>query len=93
MLTATEIQSYSCHKEALEDATKCPYINSPFKVYKNMSSKKKGKFFEKIVQEYLESLGYTVNKPENSAHDRRVRLDATKDGKIIKDHLLEVTSC
>ena len=84
MLTATEISSYACHQEALEDATKCPYINSPFKVYKNMSSKKKGKFFEKIVQEYLEKQGYTVARSENSDHDRIVRLDATKDGKTIK---------
>ena len=84
MLLASKISSYACHQEALQDAIKCPYKDSPFKVYKGMSSKKKGKFFEKIVQEYLENQGYTVTKPDNSDHDRIVRLDATKNGKTIK---------
>lgn len=81
MLLASKISSYACHQEALQDAIKCPYKDSPFKVYKGMSSKKKGKFFEKIVQEYLENQGYTVTKPDNSDHDRIV---ATKNGKTIK---------
>ena len=37
-----------------------------------MSSKKKGKFFERMYQEYMEGKGNKVEKPENSDHDRKV---------------------
>ena len=38
-----------------------------------MSSKRKGKFFEMIVQEYCENMGFTVLPPESSEHDRIIR--------------------
>jgi hypothetical protein len=70
MIFAEEINSYQCHNEALIEQNNDPYKNSPFRIYKQMSSKRKGKYFEKIVEEYLKKQGYKVGKAVNSDHDR-----------------------
>jgi hypothetical protein len=70
MIFAEEIVNYESHKNALKDRDNHPYINSKFLVYKEMSSKKKGKYFEIIVEEYLEKNGYKVSKAKNTDHDR-----------------------
>ena len=49
-----------------------PYTDSAFKQFKSLSSKKKGKFFELLHQEYMEGKGNIVTKPDNSDHDRKV---------------------
>tara|TARA_B100001996_G_scaffold307384_1_gene248751 strand:- start:143 stop:655 length:513 start_codon:yes stop_codon:yes gene_type:complete len=67
-----DITTYNAHTLALQDAIKCPYADSPYKVYKGMSSKKKGKYFEMIVAEYLTILGYTVKRSKSSDYDRIV---------------------
>lgn len=70
MILAEEINAYQCHVDALNEKNSDPYKDSPFRVYKEMSSKKKGKYFELIVQEYLKKQGYKVGKAVNSDHDR-----------------------
>lgn len=70
MIFAEEINSYQCHIDALIEQNNDPYKNSPFRIYKQMSSKRKGKYFEKIVHEYLQKQGYNVDKAVNSDHDR-----------------------
>jgi len=45
------------------------YADSDFLVLKQLSSKKKGKYFEDIVKEYFYSNGYDVKKSESSDHD------------------------
>jgi restriction endonuclease Mrr len=70
MIFAEEINSYQCHIDALIEQNNDPYKSSPFRIYKQMSSKRKGKYFEKIVQEYLQKQGYKVGKAVNSDHDR-----------------------
>jgi len=72
MLFAEEIVNYQCHEDALNEKNNDPYLNSPFRVYKEMSSKKKGKYFELIVEQYLKKQGYNVTKSQNSDHDRVV---------------------
>ena len=48
------------------------YANSALKGLKRLSSRKKGKYFERLYQEYAKSLGSVVEKPVNSGHDRIV---------------------
>jgi len=70
MIFDTEITSLNCHSLALREKTSDPYLNSSFRVYKEMSSRKKGKYFEMIVAEYFEKQGYSVTRSSNSDHDR-----------------------
>lgn len=46
------------------------YVNSPFKHLKNIPAKQKGSRFEKIVSNVLTKVGHTIQKAENSDHDR-----------------------
>lgn len=79
MIFAEEINAYQCYIDALNEKNTDPYENSPFRVYKEMSSRKKGKHFELIVEEYLRKQGYKVSKALNSDHDRiindRIKLE------------------
>jgi hypothetical protein len=70
MIFCDEIANFKCHKDALEEKNNDPYKDSAFKVYKDMSSKKKGKYFELIVEEYFKKNGYEVKKASSSDHDR-----------------------
>ena len=72
MILSEEIVNYKCHADALNEKNNDPYKDSPFRVYKEMSSKKKGKYFELIVEQYLKKNNYTVSKSVNSDHDRVV---------------------
>ena len=72
MLNADAFVNTQTFTEITADKAKCPYTHSPFKVLKNMSSKKKGKFFERMYEEYMSGQGFKVEKPENSDHDRKV---------------------
>lgn len=73
MILAEWIHNYKTHDDAINDRDLDRYATSPFKVYRDMSSKRKGKFFEMIVQEYCENMGFTVLPPESSEHDRIIR--------------------
>ena len=58
-------------KLILEENNSDPYKNSSLKKLKSLSSKKKGKYFEALTQEFYKNmLGSSVRKPENSEHDR-----------------------
>ena len=70
MILAEWIHNYKCHDDAVNNKDIDPYNGSPFQIYKEMSSKRKGKFFEMIVAEYCENLGCIVERAENSDHDR-----------------------
>lgn len=77
IIPAVEASQLECHKSALTEKTTCPYANSPFRVYKEMSSKKKGAYFERIVAEYLVKQGHKVTKAvKTSDYDRLI------DGRI-----------
>lgn len=60
-----EYQSYKNYT-----SIKCPYEGSPLKMYKNMSSKRKGAAFEKIFEEFMKAQGFMMKKNYNSDHDR-----------------------
>jgi hypothetical protein len=68
-ISPNDIRTFRCHKQALNEKTECPYTNSPFEIYKNLSSKKKGKYFELIVKEYLCNKGYKISKAFTPDHD------------------------
>jgi hypothetical protein len=72
MITANQIGSFTSYKKALESAAKDVYANSPFKVIRDLSSSKKGKFFETVVEEYLRERGFTVDRSGNSDFDRLI---------------------
>ena len=61
-IPAQFIESYQTHDDALNDRDADLYIDSPFRVYKEMSSKRKGKFFEQLVSEYCKHLGFAVTR-------------------------------
>jgi hypothetical protein len=60
-----KFDSYRSHK-----TIKCPYENSPLKIYKDMSSRRKGAAFEQIFEEFMMKRGFTKKRNENSGHDR-----------------------
>ena len=64
---------YKCYDLALKENNKDPYKDSAFKIFKQMSSKKKGKYFELIVEEYLRKNNYRVQKAVSTDHDRIVK--------------------
>ena len=62
--------SMDVYSDILNDHTNCIYINSVFLPLKQMSSRKKGKFFERIVREWFtKKLGFDVSDPKSSNHD------------------------
>jgi len=79
MILAEWIHNYKCHDDAVNNRDIDPYNGSPFQIYKDMSSKRKGKFFEMIVAEYCENLGCVVERATNSEHDRII---STKKAEI-----------
>lgn len=70
MLNANDFLLTKVSAQINKEQSTDPYSNSSFKSLKNLSSKKKGKYFEHIYQEYMESKGSVVEKPRNSDHDR-----------------------
>lgn len=63
------IHNYSCYDDILHNREADPYRTSKFKPIQNLTSKKKGAFFEQLVEEYARNLGWKVDSPENSDHD------------------------
>ena len=55
MLNANDFLSTKVFAEIAKEQSKDPYADSPFKSLKDLSSKKKGKYFEHIYQEYMQS--------------------------------------
>lgn len=72
-LISTQFKSFKAiEREKVSD----PYLHSPFLQLKNLSSRKKGKYFEALVHEALVNLGHRVTKASHTDHDRVV------DGKL-----------
>ena len=69
MITSEQIFDFESYNQVLESAKNDIYADSPFKVVRNLSSSKKGSFFERLTKEYLKSKGFTVSKREDSGHD------------------------
>lgn len=72
MIPATQFQHFACYADILNEHEDDYYLGSVFQPLKQLSSKKKGKYFEKIFEEYCISKGKKVEKPKNSDHDRIV---------------------
>lgn len=72
MLSASDYLNTSVFSEVEAEQQQDPYADSPFKALKSLSSKKKGKYFERLYSEYAASQGFKVEKPDNSDHDRKV---------------------
>ncbi|MEK9697975.1 MAG: hypothetical protein VW270_19560 [Candidatus Poseidoniales archaeon] len=62
-----------------EEAVDPRYENSPFRALKNLPAKQKGKRYEEITEHVLTKVGSTVEKPQNTDHDR-----------IIDSHKVEI---
>ena len=72
-LTAQTIKETFTFAEYEQDKDTNPYADSPIKLFQDMSSKKKGAAFEKLVTEILVDQGHKVSKPKGSTdYDRLV---------------------
>lgn len=63
------IGNYITYDDVIHNRDIDPYADSSFKPIKDLSSKRKGRFFEVLTEEYCENLGFTIDKPQNSDHD------------------------
>ena len=63
------ILNYMIYDDVLNNRDIDPYSDSKFRPIRNMSSKRKGRFFEQLTEEYVDHLGWKVSKPENTEHD------------------------
>jgi len=72
MMTAAQYSNSNVFALIEKEQSKDLYIHSPFKAFKSLSSKKKGKFFEHLYADYVSGKGFKVEKPDNSDHDRKV---------------------
>ena len=63
------IKNYLSYDDIINNRDIDPYADSQFKPIKDMTSKRKGRFFELLTEEYVENYGWKVSKPKNSDHD------------------------
>tara|TARA_B100001175_G_scaffold233827_1_gene200254 strand:+ start:1085 stop:1621 length:537 start_codon:yes stop_codon:yes gene_type:complete len=63
------VKNYLTYDDVINNRDIDPYADSQFKPIKDLSSKRKGRFFEVLTEEYVENLGWKVSKPTNSDHD------------------------
>ena len=64
------IKNYLSYDDVINNRDIDPYADSQFKPIKDMTSKRKGRFFELLTEEYVDrELKMTVSKPTNSDHD------------------------
>lgn len=72
-LTAKSISDSFTFLDYQQELDVNPYADSPIKLFQDMSSKKKGAAFEKLVSEILTDKGHSVSKPKGSTdYDRLV---------------------
>lgn len=69
MITEEQFKQTKLYFDILKDKSICIYQKSAFAPLKSMSSRKKGKYFESISKDYLNSLGFTISKSISSDHD------------------------
>ena len=63
------VKNYLTYDDVINNRDIDPYADSQFKPIKDMTSKRKGRFFEVLTEEYVENMGWRVSKPTNSDHD------------------------
>ena len=64
------ILDYESYDDVINNRDIDPYADSQFKPIKDMTSKRKGRFFELLTEEYVDrELKMTVSKPKNTEHD------------------------
>jgi hypothetical protein len=71
-ISADEFKNYAVVQDIFKENIDDYYSGSVFQPLKQLSSKKKGKYFESIFEEYCVGKGKKVDKPLNSDHDRIV---------------------
>jgi hypothetical protein len=72
-LSSSTIAETFTFLEYVQEVDINPYSNSSLKLFQDMSSKKKGAAFEKLITEVLREKGYSVEKPKGSTdYDRLV---------------------
>ena len=64
-----DILNYESYDDVINNRDIDPYADSQFKPIKDMTSKRKGRFFELLTEEYAENMGWKISKPTNSDHD------------------------
>ena len=62
------VKNYLTYDDVINNRDIDPYSDSSFKPIKDLSSKRKGRFFEVLTEEYCENLGFQISKPKNSDH-------------------------
>jgi len=72
-VTAEEIINYESYQKHKNYSN--PYQDSPFNIYRIMSSKRKGCAFEKIFEEFMNKNGHETVKNQNSDHDKSFLID------------------
>ena len=71
--SSTQISESFTFLEYQQDTDCNPYADSPIKLFQDMSSKKKGAAFEKLVTEILTDQGYIVEKSKGTTdYDRLI---------------------
>ncbi len=86
MITTTEIQNFKSFTKYSN--LRCPYDGSPFQLYKNMSSKRKGAAFEQIFEEYMVKQGFANLKCQGTDYDRKFLINGNEVKIEIKGSML-----
>ena len=63
------IKNYPIYNVVINNRDIDPYSDSKFRPIKNMTSKRKGRFFEQLTEQYVKEFGWKVSKPTNTEHD------------------------
>ena len=63
------IENYSIYDDVINNRDIDPYSDSKFRPIKNLTSNRKGRFFEQLTEDYVTEFGWKVSKPKNTEHD------------------------
>ena len=63
------IKNYPIYNDVINNRDIDPYSDSKFRPIKNMTSKRKGRFFEQLTEHYAINQCWKVSKPTNTEHD------------------------
>jgi hypothetical protein len=69
MISQEYFKNTKLYSEIIKDKSLDSYVDSAFLPLKNMSSRKKGKYFERIAKEYLLNLGFVISKASSTDND------------------------
>jgi len=72
-ITSDQYINMKCAQDLQRKVARDPYLNTAFESARNLSSRSKGAFFEKLTKEWIETtFGVKPEKPESSQHDVRI---------------------